>query len=306
MKSIYKDKYYNHFSKKEDKEVPFLFKDQNFMMRFVTTLPGYIFDENSLTIIYFKKGSGQLCWRDKNAKIDDDKFIIANPSSGWEYINNEEKYIDVLSFAISDHFRKQFNFYVNSPQIQLLDTPFDTLKEEYFFIESPLSTQYYSSGKLLDQIHTISSQAEYEFLSPEELTIEVLQSLYKEQTNGYKIANKIKAKKNSTKLETLKRLLIVRDFIHDNIGDKLSLDLLSNISSLSKFHLYSSFKTVFGKTPHQYINWLRLSKAKHYILKGDFTASEIALILGFSDLPSFSKLFKKAYGVSPSNFNINE
>ncbi|WP_282080981.1 helix-turn-helix domain-containing protein [Aquimarina algiphila] len=303
MNSIYQDKYYDHFSKRNDIDPPQFSRDENYMMRFNTQLPSYKFDENSLTIIYFKTGAGKLYWKDKRLIINDDKFVITNPSQGWEYINDEADYIDVLSFVVSDDFRTQFNFYSRAHQKQLLDTPFEKIEEDSFFLESPLNAKYYYSGKLLQETHRLSNRVGYEFLSPQELTIEILKSLYIDQVHGYKIAAKIESKKNSTKTETLRRLLIAREFIHDNIKEQIRIEDLSKVSSLSKFHLYSSFKNVFGKTPHQYINSLRLTKAKEFLRDTNFSVSEVYSILGFTDLPSFSKMFKKAYGISPSSYN---
>lgn len=82
------------------------------------------------------------------------------------------------------------------------------------------------------------------------------------------------------------------------------MDQLCHVSSLSKFHLYDSFKKAFGKTPHQYINRLKLAKAKELVQYGGLSVSEISDLLGFSDQSVFSKVFKKAYGHPPSYFRV--
>ncbi|MEM7485687.1 MAG: AraC family transcriptional regulator [Bacteroidota bacterium] len=298
----YRDKYYDHFSSEEYEKAPNFFQDKNYMMRHVTPLDNYVFDGNSLTIIFFKEGFGELHWKHKSTKIGHNKFIVINPSIGWEYTNEKRQYIDVLSLVISNEFRKQLNFYNNATVDQLLDTPFHQIEDHSFFMENPLNADYYSSGKLLKAIHQQSADDEFKLLSPEELAIEVLQRISEEQIKAYTYASRIEAKKKNTQIEIYRRLLIVYEYIHDNIANPISFQELSLESSLSKYHLYESFKTVYGKTPHQYINCLKVTKAKEYLQKEMFSISEVADLLGYSDLSVFSKVFKKVYGKPPSYY----
>jgi len=298
---MYKDRYHNHFSGKRTKLPPQFCNDKNYLMRFRSRLSEYCYEENNLTIIYFKKGAGELNWKEKKVPLGDDKFIVTNPGEGWEYYNREQKYIDVMSFVVCSDFIDQFNFYAKSSTDLLLDKPFGKCNEEStYFLESPLSAKYYTSGRLLQKLHTISNTEAYRFLSAEELTIEVLQSLCKDQFRAHTLVKKIGSTKKSTRLEAFKRLLLAYEYIHDNIERTVTLDELSRQTSLSKFHLYNSFKNVYGKTPHQYINGVKLNKAKQYLLQTDLSITEVSDILGFSDIASFSKLFKKMYGRPPS------
>ncbi len=298
----YKDQYYNHFSKKRGAIPPTFNRDENFMMRFKTQLPHYEYDENSLTVIYFKEGIGDLIIKNKKVKVNGNKFIVSNPNYGWEYINKNEDYIDVLSFAISDDLIAKFNFFAFASEEQLLSVPLEKIEQKSFFLEKIYTADHYPSGRLLKEIHRQSCTANYDFLDPQELTIEVLQAIYKDQFKAYIMADTISAAKSSTKIEVLKRLLLAYEYIHDNIEHKITIEDLSQVAALSEYHLYNSFKKVFGKTPHQYINGLKMRKAKQYLLVGHHTASEIAMLLDFPDLPSFSKLFKKTYGSSPTSF----
>jgi len=63
-------------------------------------------------------------------------------------------------------------------------------------------------------------------------------------------------------------------------------------------------KKAFGKTPHQYINRLKIAKAKEALQNNDLSISEVSDLFGFSDLAVFSKVFKKAYGHPPSYFSV--
>ncbi len=297
---MYKDRYYNHFTGKGTILPPQFSNNENYLMRFMAPLSDYIYEENNLTVIYFKKGTGELHWHDKKVFLQDDKFVITNPGEGWVYHNRSGDYIDVLSFVMCDSFKEEFDFYLKSSSKQLLDTPFERYRADSFFLECPLSARYYTSGKLLQNIYFVSGTKNYQYLSPQEITIEVLQALCKDQLRAYSKAQKIEVAKSSTKMETFRRLLVAYEYIHDNFNRSFNLEELSRQCCLSKFHLYNSFKCVYGRTPHQYINRVRLNKARHYLKNKGLTVTEVSDALGFADIASFSKLYKKMYGESPS------
>ncbi|MGD1894945.1 MAG: helix-turn-helix transcriptional regulator [Cyclobacteriaceae bacterium] len=165
-----------------------------------------------------------------------------------------------------------------------------------------MGAAHYKSGKLLQRIHQFSSESAFHLTDPEELSMNVLTSIYEDQYHGYALAKRVQAKKPSTQLETFKRLLIAYEYIHDNISEPISLEELARVSLLSKFHLYDSFKNVYGQTPHQYINRLKVAKAKEYIQQGENSIGEVADLFGFNDICVFSKIFKKIYGNPPSHY----
>ncbi|MEM9832162.1 MAG: AraC family transcriptional regulator [Bacteroidota bacterium] len=293
---------YDHFSKRVTRDTYQLNKGQNYLMRLATPLSHYAYENNNLTIIYFKDGAGELQRKNRRVKIDQDKFVVTNPSLGWEYINSKAKPIDVLFIVICESLRGQFHYFKSTSAMQQLDDPFDQANIESFFLEDPLGAAHYKSGQLLQHIHQFSSQSAFHLTNPEELSMNVLESIYQDQHQRYILAKRVQAKKPSTQLETFKRLLVAYEYIHDNINNPISLEELAKVSSLSKFHLYDSFKNVYGQTPHQYINRHKVTKAKEYIEQGESSIGEVADLFGFNDIAVFSKLFKKIYGNPPSHY----
>ncbi len=293
---------YDHFSKRVTRATYQLDKEQNYLMRLATPLSHYPYKNNNLMIIYFKNGAGELQWKDKRVKVDREKFIVTNPSIGWEYVNPKSRPIDVLCIVICEALRKQFHYFESTSTMQQLDNPFGQVNIDSFFLEEPLGAAHYKSGKLLQRIHQFSNESAFHLTDPEELSMNVLTSIYEDQYHGYALAKRVQAKKPSTQLETFKRLLIAYEYIHDNISEPISLEELARVSLLSKFHLYDSFKNVYGQTPHQYINRLKVAKAKEYIQQGENSIGEVADLFGFNDICVFSKIFKKIYGNPPSHY----
>ena len=75
---------------------------------------------------------------------------------------------------------------------------------------------------------------------------------------------------------------------------------------------YSSFPEIFNKlkaltgyAPADYIRMIRLQHAAKLLKQGEYTITEIADMIGFSDAKYFREVFKKYYNVSPSQFNKN-
>ena len=88
------------------------------------------------------------------------------------------------------------------------------------------------------------------------------------------------------------------EYINDSLEYNLSLDQLSQNSSLSKYHFLRVFKKNVGLTPHHYILTQRIYKAKELVLNGS-SLSEAGLMAGFNDQSHFIRNFKKIYGYSP-------
>lgn len=94
-------------------------------------------------------------------------------------------------------------------------------------------------------------------------------------------------------------------YLKEHIYDStLKTDKLHRLCGVSDTYFRQIFASRFGTTPQNYISSKRISHAKSIISSGDFnTVSEVALSVGFNDPLYFSKVFKKNYGISPSDMN---
>ena len=80
------------------------------------------------------------------------------------------------------------------------------------------------------------------------------------------------------------------------------IDEYANLCGINKSYFYKLFKQWSGVSPNEYRNRLRLSEAKDLLAHTGFSVCEIAQKVGFDDPYYFSRLFKKAIGVSPLRF----
>ena len=100
--------------------------------------------------------------------------------------------------------------------------------------------------------------------------------------------------------KTLSRNIIT--YLKDNIDRQISLEDISGRFSYSLSSIKRIFKEETGFSIISYLNSLRMEKAKEQLISSDISISQLATLLGFSNIYYFSVAFKKRFGMSPSNF----
>ncbi|GAA3552869.1 AraC family transcriptional regulator [Snuella lapsa] len=98
------------------------------------------------------------------------------------------------------------------------------------------------------------------------------------------------------------RINRVFEYIDENLDSDLSLKTVSEIAFFSPFHFHRVFKFVTGETLNEYVTRRKIEKSSLDLLHKNITTTEIAHKFGFSDNSSFSRTFKKYFGVSPTEF----
>ncbi len=97
----------------------------------------------------------------------------------------------------------------------------------------------------------------------------------------------------------------VFQYIDQNLGANLSLEVLSEVACFSPFHFHRIFRTITGETLNEYMTRRRVEKAALDLIHKRDNITEIALKYGFNDISSFSRTFKKYYGEGPTAFRKN-
>ena len=89
----------------------------------------------------------------------------------------------------------------------------------------------------------------------------------------------------------------------ENVSDaELNLKEVSNLCNVSTSYFRRLFKEYANVSPKEYVINNKIEKAKLYIEYENFTVSEIAERLNFTDSAYFSKQFKRKVGMSPSEY----
>jgi len=102
-----------------------------------------------------------------------------------------------------------------------------------------------------------------------------------------------------------KRIVHAKLFIDSKYSHSIDLNNIADEAFFSKFHFIRLFKKIYGKTPHQYMTVVRIEKAKQ-LLQTKISISEVCYSVGFGSISSFTGLFKKAVGLTPSAWQLQQ
>ncbi|GAK52721.1 transcriptional regulator, AraC family [Candidatus Moduliflexus flocculans] len=99
------------------------------------------------------------------------------------------------------------------------------------------------------------------------------------------------------------RIHRVITFITEHIDEELSLETLAKEAYFSPFHFHRIFTALVGETPNVFVNRLRVERAAWMLTHpGAKSITQIAFDCGFSSSAAFSRAFKQAFGVSPTEW----
>lgn len=109
------------------------------------------------------------------------------------------------------------------------------------------------------------------------------------------------AEANYPKVYLYRRIVKAKLFIDASYAEPIDINNIADEAFFSKFHFIRLFKKIYGKGPHQYLKVVRIEKAME-LLRAGHSVSDVCYSVGFQSLSSFSGLFKKLVGASPSAY----
>ena len=202
----------------------------------------------------------------------------------------------------------------------------DSSDDEYDRIILYLNHDFLEKYQLLDAFHKTKEIGSHVVRFPANVSAEIF-DLFSNIENDIKCEDSRYSGKLLTRIDVLKSLIsfnaacIQEDFgfkpearynrkvieiieyITENLGKDLSIDLLADHFYMSQYHLMRIFKNETGYSIHQYISEKRILKAKSMIMSG-MPATNACLECGFRDYSTFSRAFKNQLGVLPSEVKI--
>ena len=92
----------------------------------------------------------------------------------------------------------------------------------------------------------------------------------------------------------------VRSYVQDHLQDKITLDDLAGEHNMSKFHFLRRYRELTQRTPMNEVRELRLRHAEELIMGTDLPLKEVAVRCGLGNLYLLSRLFRKQFGIPPS------
>lgn len=184
------------------------------------------------------------------------------------------------------------------------DHNLDNYLDRYFsypeFFEAVYPVHSSAFGKKLNELVGHIRKGDASKFINREWFLDLTEKIIYHEYGNYLALNGLHSVKAETKRELLRRLNQGKQFIDDHFLTINEMNEVAIACNLSEFHFFRSFRQAYNITPYQYVLNKRLTCALELIRKGTMSVTEISLHCNFPDLFTFSKAFKRRYGISPS------
>ncbi len=98
------------------------------------------------------------------------------------------------------------------------------------------------------------------------------------------------------------KMKLVYEHIQKNFSEKITLDEVSDVASMSPVSFNRFIKKRTGKTFVNYLNDIRVGYAARWLVEKDLSISEIAFKSGFNNIANFNRIFKSIKNTTPSQY----
>lgn len=119
------------------------------------------------------------------------------------------------------------------------------------------------------------------------------------------VEQKLPMRERLKRMKNLERLNAVLFYMENHFQEQISVEELAKIACLSEDRFGHLFRESVGQAPLQYLNAIRLRKAMELLKTGEHTVTVVAEAVGFRDYNHFGRLFRKQYGCTPSQVEVN-
>ncbi|MGG4482193.1 helix-turn-helix transcriptional regulator [Paenibacillus illinoisensis] len=107
----------------------------------------------------------------------------------------------------------------------------------------------------------------------------------------------------SSQLETKDPVIsFVLDYLNHHYGEDINLNLVADKLNLTPGYLSSIFKEKTNINFSEYLNNLRVERAKELLVNVDLRIQDIAMQVGYQNVNSFIRMFKRRYGLTPGEY----
>ena len=240
----------------------------------------------------------------RKVQVSDNHFFITNRFQSYT--------LEIESAQPVETFNIHFGECISEGVLGALLTPADKILndgEQQAVHTIAFYNKLYRRDELFNQLVTALQQTKsgtfFNKLLFEELLAKLLTSLLFQHRSVLQQVNNLPPVKRATRIELYKRLSFAIDYIHTAPQMTINLDELAATACLSKYHFLRLFKIAFGVSPHQYIQQLRMEKARQLLKNPALAVQEVAYLLGFENSQSFSRLFYNETGVYPTQYRAS-
>jgi AraC-like DNA-binding protein/mannose-6-phosphate isomerase-like protein (cupin superfamily) len=226
---------------------------------------------------FIEDGSRYLSCRNREYTIESGDLLLFNPGDNHTCEQIDDNALDYRCINIQPEIMSKAVYEITGKDFM----PYFTTQVVF----------HSDLVKLLKELHLMIMQEEKDFIK-EEIFLFFLKQLVEEYTEQ---------EMQSPRLEQTAQAKAICEFLETNYMKHITLDDLSHLSGLSKYHLLRSFTKQKGITPYSYLETIRIDRAKKLLEQGVLPI-DAALQTGFADQSHFTNFFKKLIGLTPSQY----
>ncbi|QEC66123.1 helix-turn-helix transcriptional regulator [Panacibacter ginsenosidivorans] len=246
---------------------------------------------------------GEEIYRSQNRvyAVHEQNFLLLNEGQYYSSYIFSKKPVESFTLNFTKAFMQEVCAgFVNSDE-QILDYPLAESKINTEFVER-LYKHDNTVSPVLFKIKQLAKNFYANRAAITELYFVLLEKLLLFNTEVHKEINNVKASKPSTQKELYKRLHYAKDFIDSCYASEITLHELSQITLMNTAYFLRQFKKYFHTTPYKYLMTKRMQVAGNMMQHTRLPIADICTSVGYEDVSSFTKLFKKQHGISPEKF----
>jgi AraC family transcriptional regulator len=246
-----------------------------------------------------------FCSVDRQAtRIDEDNYFVTNQAQPYT-LRVEENSGGAETFNI--HFGEFFcGSVLNSlvtPADRILDLGTEKQLSPFSFFNQ-LHHRDATFNTLIRAIRTSYQETGHSKLRFEEHLTSLLSYHLQQHRNVARMVNNLPPLRKATRVELYKRLSRAMDVLLSGFCGEISLDQLAAEASFSRYHFLRLFHAAYGLSPYQYIQHLRIEKARRLLADSAMPIMDLAGLLGFENSQSFSRLFHQRMGLYPTQYRL--
>lgn len=267
---------------------------------FASTCKKYFYPSHStphLLVANFRNPGAYLL-NDRQISTNDKSFYFLNPGDKLEINFRHNLPTDTFLILFNNNFITEVINICQSTTNGLLERPFEINNTEF---RTP-SVPFFFNSAILRCFNSIKTNGMDDLFNPDCLLSDLVVEFFKLRHDTIPEIEKINAKRKSTREELYRRITLAKLYMEENALLPLTIDQIAIVACLNKFHFLKVFKDMHGITPHQFLINKKLEKSLVLLKSGNFSIGEICQLVGFESLGTFTNLFKRRYGQSPSKF----
>jgi AraC family transcriptional regulator len=232
--------------------------------------------------------------------VTEDCFLILNDGQEYSLDFKWPEVTETLCLFFQPGFMENVSHCLSASTSKQLDD-FDAAARGVEFCEC-LCPRSGRLGGLLRQLHAGVNAGRAVGTWLEDQFYELAESVVQLNANVPRSIENVAALRIGTREELYRRLHRGRDYLSSCYDAPVTVASAARAAKLSPAHFHRHFKALFHQTPMQFLQARRLAAACRLLVSTDQPITNICLLVGFESLSSFSSLFRKRFGISPSQY----